>query len=267
MKKGIATGLFFGLAYVVIKWAVILLLGAYLIENGWWSNWLILIFPVIALTVFSIRIKKGRVPPFRKFFVKGIEKKFPDDSEAIINEVDEQFKNLSKDTQFASTSGNPMDKRLDFSAYFLALIQVLEKRNLTYDEIKNTCLEITHAYVTPRSAFKKWMKRLPPKLVGLKLTRPILKIFNRKISTKGHPDGFRAEILTDKSKTFNLGYGVDILECGICKLFQKHQAGKYASILCEVDKVTTSLAGLEMIRSSTIALGADKCDFRYRRNK
>jgi hypothetical protein len=265
MKKGIATGLFLGVSYVVIKWAVILLLGAYLIENGWWSNWFILIFPVIALTIFFIRRKKERAAPFRKFFVKGIEKNFPGDSEVVINEVDQQFRILSEDTQFASTSRNPMDKRLDFSAYFLALIQVLEKRNFTYDDIRTICLEITYTYVTPANAFQKWLKRVPPKLVGLALTKPVLRIFNNKISTRGHPDGFRAEILTDKSKTYNLGYGVDILECGICKLFQKHHAGKYASILCEVDKVTTSLAGLEMIRTSTIALGAKKCDFRYRR--
>ena len=55
------------------------------------------------------------------------------------------------------------------------------------------------------------------------------------------------------------------IECGICKLFQKHNAGKYASILCEVDKVTSNLAGLELIRNSTIAYGAEKCDFRFKK--
>jgi hypothetical protein len=39
-----------------------------------------------------------------------------------------------------------------------------------------------------------------------------------------------------------LGYGVDILECGICKLFKKHGYEQYASILCEVDRVTSGLA-------------------------
>jgi hypothetical protein len=110
-----------------------------------------------------------------------------------------------------------------------------------------------------------WLKRLPAKLIGWKIIRPILNAFSRKVSKKGNPDGFRAEILTDKSETYNLGYGVDILECGICKLFQKHHAGKYASILCEVDKVTSGMAGLELIRSGTIANGAAKCDFRFRK--
>ena len=72
-------------------------------------------------------------------------------------------------------------------------------------------------------------------------------------------------MITDKKDTYDLGYGIDILECGICKLFQKHDAAKYASILCEVDKVTSGLAGLELIRTGTIALGATKCDFRFRK--
>ncbi|MFI5156145.1 MAG: L-2-amino-thiazoline-4-carboxylic acid hydrolase [Chitinophagales bacterium] len=42
---------------------------------------------------------------------------------------------------------------------------------------------------------------------------------------------------------------------------------KYASILCEVDKVTSGLAGLDLIRTGTIALGAKKCDFRFKKIK
>ena len=91
------------------------------------------------------------------------------------------------------------------------------------------------------------------------------KIFHNKVVTKGNEAGFRAGIITDKKETYNFGYGFDIYECGICKLFQKHNAGKYASILCEVDKVTSNLAGLELIRNSTIAYGAEKCDFRFKK--
>ena len=88
--------------------------------------------------------------------------------------------------------------------------------------------------------------------------------FHEKVSRNENKDGFIAHIITDPKQTFGLGYGVDIVECGICKLFAKHNYGKWASILCEVDKITTSLAGLDMIRTGTIANGAAKCDFRYK---
>lgn len=68
-----------------------------------------------------------------------------------------------------------------------------------------------------------------------------------------------------KKETYGFGYGIDILDCGICKLFSKHNYSKYAAILCEVDEITSALAGLKLIRSGTIANGAKKCDFRFRK--
>jgi len=34
--------------------------------------------------------------------------------------------------------------------------------------------------------------------------------------------------------------------------------------MCRIDYLTTSFKGIEMIRTGTIANGADRCDFRYR---
>ena len=265
MKGNLKKGLFFAISYVTLKWTAIALFGTYLYEKGLWSNWFLLIIPVIGLTVVLVRKKRKSEMNFTKYFQKSLEKHFPQESTALVKEVEERFKVLSVDTRFASTSSNPIDKRLDFAAYFLALIQTLENRNQSYDEIKSICLEVTYDYVLPKNRLQKWLKRLPANLIGLKITKPLLKLFHNKVVTKGNEAGFRAAIITDKNETFNFGYGFDIYECGICKLFQKHNAGKYASILCEVDKVTSNLAGLELIRNSTIALGAEKCDFRFKK--
>ena len=226
---------------------------------------MLLVIPAIGLTVVLIRWKHKSEMNFTKYFQKALEKRFPIESAALLKEVDDRFEVLSVDTRFASRSSNPLDKRLDFAAYFLALIQTLENRNHSYDEIKGICLEVTYDYVSPKNSLQKWMKRLPAKLVGLKITKPLLKLLHNKVANRGNEAGFRAAIITDKTETFNFGYGFDIHECGICKLFQKHNAGKYAAILCEVDKVTSKLAGLELIRNSTIALGAEKCDFRFKK--
>jgi hypothetical protein len=89
-------------------------------------------------------------------------------------------------------------------------------------------------------------------------------MLDKKINAKGHPEGFLAKVITDKNETYGLGYGIDILECGICKLFVKNSAQKYTSILCEVDRITSTLAGLDLVRSGTLAGGAEKCDFRFK---
>jgi hypothetical protein len=201
----------------------------------------------------------------RKFFKQVIKTKLPELASSILLETDNQYLIVSKNSNFSKKSNNPLDKRLDLMAYFLALIQILEKNQLGFEQIKSLCIEIATEYVRPKNKFQNWFKKLPPRLVNTKLASQLLNVMDKKISKKGHEDGFLANIITDKQETYGFGYGIDILECGVCKLFTKHKAEKYTPILCEVDKITSSLAGLELVRKGTIANGADKCDFRFKK--
>jgi L-2-amino-thiazoline-4-carboxylic acid hydrolase len=202
---------------------------------------------------------------YRKHFITGVKKNFPGIADAIIDKVDAHYKIISVDTAFAASSKNPIDKRLDFCAYFLALIKKLDEQGESFETTRKICLEIVTEYVKPKNKFQQLLKKLPAKLVNTWLAIYFLKKFNKRVSKNSNPDGFIAKILTDKKETLGLGYGVDILECGICKLFNKHNYQKYSSILCEVDALTSDLAGLKLVRNSTIALGAKKCDFRWER--
>ena len=202
---------------------------------------------------------------YKKYFTNAVKNTYPNTSDFLIAEIDKNFKYISKDTNFALSSANPIDRRLDFSAYFLALIKTLDGQGETFETIREICLEIVTEYVRPKNKFQQFLKRLPAKLTNTWLANIFLKSFAKKVSQKAHQDGFVAKIITDKNETFGFGYGFDILECGICKLFKKHNYEKYSSILCEVDEITSRLAGLKLIRTGTIALGAKKCDFRFKK--
>lgn len=203
--------------------------------------------------------------PFKKHFHSAIQRRYPAQAETLVSELEARYAFLKKEVAFAKKSANPVDRRLDFTACFLALVQVLEKQGEPFEEIREICLEITHEYVRPKNAVQAWFKRLPVKIIGSPLGSLLTNFMKKKTEKLGHPDGFRTKMVTDPAQTFGLGYGMDILECGICKQFQKHGMQRYATILCEVDKLTSALAGLEMVRSSTIANGAEKCDFRWRK--
>ena len=202
---------------------------------------------------------------YRKYFVAGIRKNFPGHSDTIITKTNIHYKIISADTSFAARSANPIDKRLDFTGYFLALIKTLDEQGENFETTRKTCLEIVTEYVKPKNKLQQLVKKLPAKLIKTKLATYFIKAINKRISRNSCPDGFIANIITDKKETLGLGYGVDILECGICKLFKKHNYQKYSSILCEVDHITSDLAGLKLVRNGTIALGAKKCDFRWER--
>lgn len=200
---------------------------------------------------------------YKKYFSQALKNHFPTAETALMSALEAHYKVISKDTRFAATSSNPIDKRLDFCACFLALIKTLDEKGETFETIRKVSLEVVLEYVRPKNRVSKWIKRIPLNLIKWPFSTFLLAIFNKKVSKKANEDGFLAHIITNKEETYGFGYGVDIIECGICKLFQKYNSQKYTSILCEVDEVTSGLAGLKLIRTGTIALGAQKCDFRF----
>ena len=204
---------------------------------------------------------------YRKYFIQSVKENYPNDFDLILAETNRHYDIISVDTSFAKTSKNPIDRRLDFCSYFLALIKVLDSRAETFENIRKICLQITIKYVQPKSKIHQVFKRLVPKMTGTWPGQILIKAFHKRVSVNTNADGFIANIITDKKETFGLGYGVDIIECGICKLFTKHNYSKYVSILCEVDEITSALAGLQLYRKGTIANGAKKCDFRFKPEK
>jgi hypothetical protein len=179
-------------------------------------------------------------------------------------DIEARYAAIYPDVAFARTSSNPVDRRLVFCGYVLATIQALEARGATFEQIRRACVDVTESYVRPASAWQRWWKRLPPRLIGTPLTRIIARIMAAKTGRKGHENGFLVRIVTAPDETYGLGYGFDILECSICTLFRKHGALAYVPILCEVERITSSLVGLELVREGTLATGAAKCDFRFK---
>ncbi len=215
-----------------------------------------------AFLVVSFHIMAG----YRKYFASTIQTNYPGNSGSIMAEIDQQFDKISPDIKFAATSRNPLDKRLDVTGYFLALIMSLDKRGESFDTIRKICLDIVTEYVKPRNKLQVYLKRLPAKLANTWIANRFIKVFNKRVSENANPDGFIAHIITDKEQTFGLGYGFDIIECGICKLYRKYHYEKYVPILCEVDKMTSEMAGLTLVRNGTIGMGAKVCDFRFIKN-
>lgn len=192
-----------------------------------------------------------------------IHRYYPAEARDLLAKMAETYQNLEKDLAFSHTSGNPMDKRMLVVGDFLALMRVLDEKGESFEQIRKISLEIAETAVQPTNAFEAWLKKLLPKLISFPVGRWFSRWFHGKVSQNKSSDGFIAHIITDKAETYGFGYGVDILECGICKLFKKYDYSKFAPIFCEVDYVTSGLAGLKLIRGGTIANGAKKCDFRF----
>lgn len=199
----------------------------------------------------------------KRHIVLSVLHHYPERSGAILTAMHRHFETISPDIAFAATSTNPLDKRMEVCAWILALIKTLDASGASYEEIRKVCQDIATTYVQPKNRLHRVLKKLPARFAGLWLANYLFRRLGHKVSKRSHPHGFSAVIHTDPAMTHGLGFGFDILECGICKLFHRHGLDRFTPILCEVDEITSGMAGLKLIRSSTIALGAHHCDFRY----
>lgn len=204
---------------------------------------------------------------FRPYFKKSIHQKFPFIANSLMSMIDEEYLLVKRNVEFAHHSVNPLDKRLDHFAYILSVIIVLDQHGESFDEIKSLILNVVNDYVQPKNALHAWWKKARVNL----LTRPymhwFLDDFDSKVARKGHQDGFVAHIIQKKKSDNEFIFGFDIIECGICKLFGRYNYAHFVPVLCEVDLITSELAGLTLHRSGTIAGGAHKCDFRFEQKK
>lgn len=64
-----------------------------------------------------------------------------------------------------------------------------------------------------------------------------------------------------KNDDYDLGY--NYFECGICKLCKDEGCLEIAKYLCRLDYILADMMGLKLVRTQTIAEGAQYCDFRY----
>lgn len=60
-------------------------------------------------------------------------------------------------------------------------------------------------------------------------------------------------------------FGVDYLECGFCKMCRSGGDEDLLPHICAMDKESYGIRGIDFQRSTTLAAGDDRCNFRFRR--
>ena len=54
-------------------------------------------------------------------------------------------------------------------------------------------------------------------------------------------------------------YGLDFVECGICKFFHAQGADEFVRYMCRLDFIMSEWMGMGLVRTTTIAKGGEKC--------
>ena len=86
----------------------------------------------------------------------------------------------------------------------------------------------------------------------------------RKWSAQTHEKKYENDWVVDVlEKTDDYTFGLDYLECGVCKLCRDEGCPELAKYMCSLDFMLAELIGARLTRTMTLAEGAPKCDFRF----
>jgi hypothetical protein len=62
-------------------------------------------------------------------------------------------------------------------------------------------------------------------------------------------------------------WGIDQVECGICKFFADRDAEEFVPYMCALDFIASDYFGWGLVRTTTLAEGGERCDFRFKRDR
>lgn len=198
------------------------------------------------------KIAKYARPPLKKAFSG-------EDVDQLTKEAHQAFADLIP--QLPDIGGRqPFTRFITNTAMWLAIYRVLSARGKSPEEAGVLLYRISQSI----------LKAYPPIVVRM-FGRNIFSERYRQEAQKRavesqmrrYPDDYVYAYIEGDGKTFD--YGVDYLECGGCKFLEKQGALDLAQYICPVDIIYSELFGWGLTRTMTLAEGAAKCDFRFKK--
>jgi hypothetical protein len=157
---------------------------------------------------------------------------------------------------------NPLTGNLQGAALFLAIWRVLRRRGTTPAEAGRLFHEMMEAWL---GSYPGFLLRLLGRLRFTPWYRRALR--RRAAASRGRrfPGDFVYDYVEGDGEAFD--FGVDYTECGIVKLLRAQGAAELAPHLCPLDYPLSRAMGLGLVRTQTLAEGAPRCDFRFKRGR
>jgi hypothetical protein len=177
----------------------------------------------------------------------------------ILKDTRQEMDNLIP--QLPDTGGwrNPHTQFIVASAFFLAFYRTLKARGCSADEVGVLVDEaVRRMYGSRLFALMSHFGPIQRKFFGNRAARRLAATSQKRRYT----GDFLCEFVEGDGESFD--YGLDYLECGICKFFHAQQADEFAPYMCQLDYPYAEAMGARLIRTSVIAEHGLKCDFRYK---
>jgi hypothetical protein len=179
--------------------------------------------------------------------------------EAMLREARQEYEVLIP--QLPDIGGKqPFTQFLISTAWFLAMYRVLKRRGETMEEIGVFAYQASEAYLRAYPAFLR-------RVVGhMTFSRRYLQRLQKRAAEsqeRRYPGDYVYTFVTGDGETFD--YGVDYYECAGLQFLREQGAAELAPYICPADILYSEALGWGLQRTTTLAEGGARCDFRFRK--
>jgi hypothetical protein len=180
--------------------------------------------------------------------------RFVADAETVVEDAARRFEAMRAQMGYADRPEHPLAHALFVSSVNLALFLALRARGVDVNDFGRALL--TGLARAPLPA--------PPPLDDATRQRQLETFLDAARESVEFPRPGEDVFEWVAGDGTALDYGYDVTSCAACSAASRHDAMEFVPYLCAVDDVMSDKFGLGLRRTGSIALGAPRCDFRYR---
>ena len=183
-------------------------------------------------------------------------------ADTIARETRQEYEALIPELPYIGGKKNLLTRNLIGSAQALALYRVLKRHGKTVEEAGKIVYEAVEAQL---GAYPRLLLRLFGRLGFTGGFVRKLKRLAAESQKRQYPGDWVCIFVEGAGEEFD--FGIDYTECGICKFYHAQGADEFTPFLCLTDFPHSKAFGSGLVRTMTIAEGAEKCDFRFKKGK
>ena len=183
------------------------------------------------------------------------------DLDALIGATRAEYERVINRLPWIGGAANPRSFSLYGSALWLALWRALQPRGLTLEEAPGFFCALFRAYW---SRYPRFLRHLYGRTRMSARHQRRLRTLARISRERINPHDYVYDFIPGEPGRFE--FGIDFVECAILKFLRAEGAPELGPGLCELDWPHAELIGVDLMRTTTLAQGAARCDFRFRRS-
>ena len=180
-------------------------------------------------------------------------------TEALVEEARQKYETLIPQLPYVG-GRQPFTQFLISTAWYLAMYRVLQRRGETVEEIGTLIYQASEAYL---QAYPAFLQRILGR--GTFSRRYRQRVQKRAVESQArrYPGDYVYRFVEGDGETFD--FGVDYTECAVVKFLAAQGSPELAPYICPVDILYSEALGWGLRRTTTLAEGSARCDFRFKK--